>query len=461
MGRREQSAGQRIKRLRRERGLTLRDVAGEGVSFSYLSRIERGQRVPSTSALRTIGAKLGVSGEYLETGRELPVSTERETRLCDAELKLRFGQPEEARRAFEKVLHETEEEGDAEHATRARLGLALAAAELGDHREAVSLLESAFTARRPLVTERPDLYAVLGRSYAAIGETPRAVTLFRQCLDEIEAAEATDAVLYVRFATYLSYALTDIGDLADAHDVLARALRHAEGVGDAYSLIRLYWSLGRFHERTAPGNALGYYRRAVALLEVTEDTFYLARAHEACASVLLDQDIVEGVREYLETAERLYLERGEGVALASVETEWARLHVRLEEPEEAKHRALRALDLLDRGGETFKVGDAWRALGEVFECLGDEDLAERAYRESVAVLAEVGPVHKLADACRCLGTFLHSVGRTGEAFDVLRRFAELTAESGPKVSGPDAHSTPTQSLRLRKEEALLTFPRAR
>ncbi len=47
------AVGQRIKRLREERGLSQRDLAEPGVSYAYVSRIEDGQRTPSAKALRT------------------------------------------------------------------------------------------------------------------------------------------------------------------------------------------------------------------------------------------------------------------------------------------------------------------------------------------------------------------------------------------------------------------------
>lgn len=67
MARRENLSG-RLRRLRRERGLSQRDLSAPGVSYAYVSRIEAGERMPSVRALRLLAAKLGVSVEYLETG---------------------------------------------------------------------------------------------------------------------------------------------------------------------------------------------------------------------------------------------------------------------------------------------------------------------------------------------------------------------------------------------------------
>src|SRR6476660_5597143 len=62
-----ETIGQRLKRLRLERGLSQRELSSQGVSYAYISRIEAGTRQPSVKALRMLARKLNVSVEYLET----------------------------------------------------------------------------------------------------------------------------------------------------------------------------------------------------------------------------------------------------------------------------------------------------------------------------------------------------------------------------------------------------------
>ena len=62
--------GERIHTRRLELGLSQRELASEGVSYAYVSRIEAGTRNPSVKALRKLAPRLGVSVEWLETGVE-------------------------------------------------------------------------------------------------------------------------------------------------------------------------------------------------------------------------------------------------------------------------------------------------------------------------------------------------------------------------------------------------------
>src|SRR2546429_5953394 len=108
-----ETVGQRLRRLRRERGLSQRELASPGVSYAYISRIEAEARRPSVKALRQLAPKLGVSVEYLETGSDLREVDERELRLADAELRLRLpDDPGEACDTVQGILVDAFEAGD-------------------------------------------------------------------------------------------------------------------------------------------------------------------------------------------------------------------------------------------------------------------------------------------------------------------------------------------------------------
>ncbi|MFB9902636.1 helix-turn-helix domain-containing protein [Allokutzneria oryzae] len=66
--------GDRLRALRVSRGLTQRDLAGEGLSSSYLSRLESGQRTPTPKVVEQLAARLGVPTESfagLDSGTRL------------------------------------------------------------------------------------------------------------------------------------------------------------------------------------------------------------------------------------------------------------------------------------------------------------------------------------------------------------------------------------------------------
>lgn len=60
---------ERVVRLRKAQGLSQRDLAQKaGVSFGFVSKIERGERVPTIDTIRALAEALEASPYYLETG---------------------------------------------------------------------------------------------------------------------------------------------------------------------------------------------------------------------------------------------------------------------------------------------------------------------------------------------------------------------------------------------------------
>src|SRR5437868_3356974 len=212
-----ETIGRRLRRLRLERGLSQRELSSPGVSYAYISRIEAGTRQPSVKALRMLARKLNVSVEYLETGREVGDDAERELAIAEAELSLRLERETgEAEPRLRRLLDEAVAAGDRLAVMRIRGALGLHAFHAGHHAEAIDELEGALETLAPSPAARPDLYSTLGQAYALAGRPERAVDLFRSCLAQLEDQAPDDASIHIRFATYLSYALSDLGDLGGA-----------------------------------------------------------------------------------------------------------------------------------------------------------------------------------------------------------------------------------------------------
>jgi tetratricopeptide (TPR) repeat protein len=429
-----ETIGQRLRRLRHERDLSQRDLSSPGVSYAYISRIEAGTRQPSVKALRKLARKLGVSAEYLETGSELAPAQERELRLADAELELRLADdPSGAVEALARLAHEAEEAGDVVALTRAHVGLGLAAARDSRHRETIAYLEPVTNSGLVSPAARPDVYATLGHSYSAIGQAGSAIELFEHCLRALDEDAPSYVTGRTRYVTYLSYALADAGELDRAERVAMEALGDHQPPLDPYSQVRLYWSIARVASMQGrQGFALEHARRAVALLEATEDTLHLARAHILYASILILMDSPERAREQLDVAARLFGPQPERGDLASLRNEQARCAALLGDGAEALVCAREALDLLG-DDEPAEQGLAWAALGEALALEDDVDGAVDAFRRGIDLLSQQSRWRDSSQAARALGRLLRREGRESEALDALDRAAELAGRQAADV----------------------------
>jgi tetratricopeptide (TPR) repeat protein len=428
--------GERIRRLRAARELSQRQLSGPGVSAAYICRIEAGNRVPSVKALRVLAPKLGVSVAYLETGRELTDAEDRDVRLGDAELRLRLG---EMTADLEGVLHELFEEarqaGDAAAELRAQIALGLAAAHRGDHLEAVERLEQAIEAPSVTPLSHPDVYTTLGHAYSELGRRAEAIRLFQECLERLDQEEEGTGAAFVRFATYLSYALADSGDLAAAQTTVNEAVERAEVIEDAYSRVRLYWSRARLASMAGESaSALADIRSAITLLKETEDTLHLGLAYLLQGEFLLEANELDEAETILELAARL-IGGADAQHRAGLAAEQAKLAARRGDGERAVQLAQQALALV--GNQTpSEQGRARWALAEGLAAAGDHAAAEKEFDRAEDLLEGEGRYR--TQLLKARARVARDAGRLDEAIKLLERATELAT---------DRRAPPPHSLR--------------
>lgn len=444
-----ESVGARLQRLRQERGLSQRALSEPGVSYAYISRIEAGTRQPSVKALRKLAAKLGVSVDYLETGREIDDADQRELRLSDALLALRFGNAAEAEEQLSELVEEAVRTADRSVAAQAQIALALAADDRGDHAGAVAGFEAAFELDRPSPLERLDVFATLGRAYGTLGQTGREIALYEECIDEISRLDGVHAAALARYRIFLSYALSDAGEFSRAEQVLQEALADSETTDDPYMRIRVYWSLARLSEMEGRSTvALRHARRAIALLEATEDDLQRARAHLLAAWIMNSARDAQGARRQLEQAEHLFSDAATADDLAILHVEQARTHALLGDGELACTMAREAIALLN-DVPSATAGTAHWALAEGLALQGDP-AADTAFGRSVDLLEQNHRWREAAEASRSWAQLLREAGRQEEAFAALERSANfalrLTPEQQPVHRSTSARTPAVQDL---------------
>jgi transcriptional regulator with XRE-family HTH domain len=97
-----ETLGQRIKRIRHERGMSLAKVVKEDFSRAFLNQVELGKARPSIRVLRIIADRLGTEVEYLLEGRTAGI--ERELALEKGRVLLAQGQARRALMALKPAL---------------------------------------------------------------------------------------------------------------------------------------------------------------------------------------------------------------------------------------------------------------------------------------------------------------------------------------------------------------------
>lgn len=414
------AVGRRIRTLRQKLGLSLRQIAGPGCSPGYLSRVERGQRVPSVSVMVDLADKLGVTLEDLG-GRDIRTRVP-EPRLLDLELAATMGDasaPDEVSRALEDAGRI----GDRRAQSRLLEVLAHLAAEGRRDAEAVRLCEAAIKAAPVPATSRarPALHEVLGRAYAGLGEMSRSVDVLRTAFEEARA-EPVDPGLAVRFGVLLASAYTDAGLRDEAFRTLDLIKAERDVLSDPVMHARLEWAISRtYAEHGQIDLAERYARRVVSALAFGEHLLLLGRSHVLLGSILLDRGQRAEADAELGRAAEL-LERGGAPKpeLALLDYERGRaalLDRRLDDAEGLARTGLARTEATEPG----TAGMLYALLAKIALARGELDEGRRLCREAAGVLAGAVAVHYVDDVWQTLADIEERAGDLPAALAALRR----------------------------------------
>jgi transcriptional regulator with XRE-family HTH domain len=199
---RRETLGERIRRLRQQRGLSLAKVSGEDFSRAFLNQVEMGRSQPSTRVLRVIAGRLGTEVDYLLEGRA--PNLDRELALERARILVARGQ---ARRAL-SALAEAGDASDWQLRTDARLCEAEALRAIGNSEEADAIIAE----ERRVITAHRDAHRLerlraleRGRHFSVgRGDLDAAVRVHLRLADRaLRAARGADALEHYRAARVL------------------------------------------------------------------------------------------------------------------------------------------------------------------------------------------------------------------------------------------------------------------
>jgi tetratricopeptide (TPR) repeat protein len=406
------AVGQRLRQAREAAGLTQRELSFEGCTAAYVSRIEAGARVPSLQILHEFAKRLGVTPEYLATGR--PGGEDVSSELLEAEVALRLGDENRAAQLYEAARADADSPAAL---ARVQLGLGRLALRRDEIAEGIELLEEAIRSSELAPGDASAAANALGRGYVMQSRYDEAFAIFERFLDG--ARVRGDHFDEVRFSVLLANAYIDHGDYGRAHATLGEVLDLARQTVDPLLRASLYWSQSRaLLSQGEPDRAAEYARLALATLRASEQTLEAARVLQLLAFIENDRGNPEAALELVDEGEPIVAAAGEAVTAAMFAIERARALSALGEGEEAAELLLGIVPRLNAAAPK-DAARAYAAVADVFRKQGDTARALELYE--LAVEQAPIPDRHVVAALTAMAEIHEEQGNGDMALELLKR----------------------------------------
>jgi tetratricopeptide (TPR) repeat protein len=421
--------GDRLRQLRVAAGLTQSDLAGDRFSKEYISQIERGKTRPTTETVEWLAMRLGVDAGYLANGVSADERAKAEAILARADTLLGEHAFDEAIEEYARSLPAVLGTGALELRVRALNGEAMARAQSGDVRTALSLLGES----RSLVedegfsdVDRAEVLFRLGVCRYMLSSITTAVSLFNEALELSERSGLPSDELRLSVFAWRSRCYRRQRDYEAAREDVERALELAEAMHDARALGQAYFQASMLAERAGHWVlARTYAEKAKAQYEEIADRANIGRLLNNLGGIEFLLGKPEQAVEHLKHAFAVALEVGRDEDAATAVNSLAQVHLRTGDAKRAEEQAVHALELIGpREDMLDEIGNARLVLGRALLMQERLDEADVALADAEDAFAQLSSASHRAAAWIALGDLAARRGDERRAAALYRQAAE-------------------------------------
>ena len=425
-----QQIGERIRKARLESGLSQAQLGAPHFTRAYLSAIELGKVRPAMKSLEFLADKLGKPASYfLEDAEADRRRQEREFEIRSAEVLLSRQTAAQAIERTRPLLESSESPAE-----RCRLHLILGTAHnhLVQGPEALRELAAAErlqqSAGQVQVTQIRYQTAL---AYRHSGNSPQAVTMLRNLLDDLDKAAVRDRPLRLRVIKDLGVILIDSGDFEEANSYLQTALEWAQDIGDISGLASIYNALGYAYRALGDLDAAtGYIQKALTLNEAVQDLTVTAMTLNFLAVVAAERGHFKAAAEHVDRAIQIATVSGPAFNLPHyicTKAEGELKQGKLDDAEAHANEALVAAAAVEnrRAAAAAKI-----VLADISSARGEHSRGETQLEEAAAMYKVLGAKAELGDTYMRLSKSAAARGNTRNS----QKYADLAYKTTKKTS---------------------------
>lgn len=426
--------GERVRRLRLERGLTQAQLAGDRLSESYVSLIESGRRSPTSEVIAYLAEALGCNIESLSETDSVPDASAAELLIRRGEWEMNSGRAAAAREHLMRGIEVARDLRLEPLIVRGRVATARALEADGDLRGAIAAWEELWVDAQADPRHVPTAPVAVGlsRCYRELGDLERAIQVGEQYWGDISHHDLADPAVgedaVVVGATLLS-AYLELGDQARCRQLAGELIHLAESVDTPMATGAAYWNAALAAEADGRiAEALHLAEQAQGRMALTQDIRNRARLQVVLGGLNLrvqPPDPAEAAR-LLAAAEPVLAQFGSPLDVAYCRTELSRAYFQAGDTARARRLAQTTIADLERIGEApIEMARTLMVLAIAEAAARSTDAAKQHARQAAELLQQVGANMQSASCWTELAELCVDLGDSQGAIAAFRRATEL------------------------------------
>lgn len=243
------SLGQKVKKLRKEKGMTLKDLAGNRITAAQISHIERDKSYPSQDLLEYFSQKLEVSIDYLLESKEMQAKKIATNLLLKSEILIQTKKPVDAKRELSKVLGLCTDFDISEECARGNYLYGLMFKEDKQYKKALEMMEKALVLYIKVLSWEgaARCYLELGKIYTLNGFFDPAIHMLHQSETIIKENKIKNLELEKDIYISVAYAYIKNNQRQESKTYAEKAESLSNKLGDHRSRGMNYYLIGNNH----------------------------------------------------------------------------------------------------------------------------------------------------------------------------------------------------------------------
>ncbi|MCX7950676.1 MAG: helix-turn-helix domain-containing protein [Clostridiales bacterium] len=423
--------GEKIKAKRKEKNLTLKELAGDRVTPGQISLVESGKSNPSIELLEYIAQRLETDVDYFLESEEKQASKICEYYLNIAEASLSTNDFDRANEYVEKGIHYANEYNLLLFKGKFNMVLANIKFHYKNYEEAQQycLVANSIFLKLDLIEDVIESFLLLGKISSSMGYYSTALNYFMQGETIIIENKVEDELLKAKINYYIAMVYLKLNKASNAIDYAYVAKKRLEIFSDkkAYADVLILLSISHAKEGKLQ-DAIKYSKKAKSVLEELNCRREIAVIEDGIGEVFASQDNYEESFVHLKNAIKIKQEIMDN-SLPETLFKLCDNYIKLGELEEAKKSIDRILEMITYDEHEYRI-KSFEYFYKIYTLENDKNKIEETLINAIKYLETTEYQKPLADFCVLLGKLYMDLDIQELALKYMNRSIEIYKQLG-------------------------------